>query len=164
MLSDKYEYFFNNILYTLLFEKILKKGTVHKKTAIIFGTNNAVDRFYDDIEKSIRDNNMDYTVGKFNGNMSKAKISSLQSDIILTTDKSFSKAIDVSDLECLINFVPLSSPTKNEQMIGRLRKLNDKKVFYMDIIDTGFESCKKQLQIKKTVFNKKAEKIYELVL
>lgn len=160
ILNEKYDYFFN-IITKLLDEVVLKKK---RKVAILLHINDLVDTLYNDIcdiyiEKG-------YNVGKFNSSIKNKdeKKLQLEKDIIITTDMSFSKGIDTKDLECVINTVPLSSKPKNEQMIGRLRNIEGKKVFYFDVVDLGFRSCKNQLISKKQVYRKKAENIYEIEL
>lgn len=87
------------------------------------------------------------------------------SDIIITTDKTFSKGIDVAGLEVLINFVPIScavSTANLNQFTGRLRRLNDKEVFYVDIIDNSVNTlmlmAKSRIKYYKTI----AKKIYNM--
>ena len=162
LMNNKYEYFYD-ILYNIVFNTMLKKGTKHKKIAILLSLNSFVDKIYNDFKQEIISNKFDYTIGKFNGTIDKnKKMDELSKDIIITTDKSFSKGMDVKDLECLINTVPLGSPTITEQIIGRLRKIPNKKVFYFDVTDIGFPNVKGQLYHKNKVFEKKACDIIEV--
>lgn len=84
-----------------------------------------------------------------------------ESDIIVTTDKSFAKGIDVANLEILINFVPIgcSQNTSNlNQFVGRLRKLDKKKVFYVDIVEKSVSNTvsmsRGRLKYYKTIAKK----------
>jgi len=159
ILNKKYDYF-SGILLKLIFKNILKNGEGLKKIAILVSLNKLVDRLYEDIKNKIIENNWNYKVSKFNG-QTKNKEEALNADIIVTTDKSFGRAIDVNDLTVLMNLVPFSSPVINEQIIGRLRYIEGKEVYYLDFVDIGFPSSKGQLYYKKKIFNKKAKKYYE---
>lgn len=64
--------------------------------------------------------------------------------------------MDVNDLRVLINTVPFSSDTKLTQVIGRLRKIPDREVFFFDVNDIGFDGIKGQLNLKK-------EKVYKII-
>ena len=160
ILNKKYDLYFEKIT-NILFDNILNKR--NRKVAILLGINDAVDKFYDDIKIEISNRNLNFTVGKLNG-LTKNKDEEMTKDIIITTDKSFSKAIDIANLSVLINLVPFSSSTKVIQTIGRLRRLDDDKVFYIDVSDIGFKNIQQQLNIRIRTYKKKAEKLYKLDL
>jgi len=102
-------------------------------------------------------------VGTFIGEIKKEKrIEELSKLIILTNPSIFDKAIDVSDLEVLINYVPFGSIVKTEQIIGRLRYKEDKSSILIDVTDYGFDECIKQFKIRKRFYKKKAKKIIEI--
>lgn len=162
--EEKYEQF-EELLYDLIFNQILKNRR-KKKIAILFGTNSIIDKFYNNLCQYVIDMNYKLKIGKFNGTIKKSeRLKELtESDIIITTDKSFSKGLESENLQVLINTVPFSSETKLTQVIGRLRKLPNKEVFFFDINDNGFEPILYQLKNKrdkvfrvigKKVFNKK---------
>jgi superfamily II DNA or RNA helicase len=141
LLEKRYDDFFN-ILTEILFN-VIKINTKKRKTAILFGTINLLEKFNDDLSSYINDEYKDENIkiGIFNGKVNKDdKLKILNdSDIILTTDKSFSKGMDAPNLEVVVNTVPFSSEVKLEQTVGRLRPLKDKKVIFLDINDTGFK-------------------------
>jgi hypothetical protein len=102
-------------------------------------------------------------VGTFIGEIKKEKrIEELSKLIILTNPSIFDQAIDVSDLEVLINYVPFGSIVKTEQIIGRLRYKEDKSSILIDVTDYGFDECIKQFKIRKRFYKKKAKKIIEI--
>jgi len=154
--SKKYEPF-EELLYDLIFNFCLKDRR-KKKMAILFGTNKLLDRFYDNLKSYCNTMNYKLVIGKFNGTIKKEdKMNELNnSDIIITTDKSFSKGMDVANLQILINTVPFSSETKLIQTIGRLRPLSDKEVIFFDINDIGFKNIKYQLKNKE-------DKVYKVI-
>jgi len=163
ILEERYEHYFN-IIMTILTDIVLKKEK--KKTIIIFHINDLVDTFYKDFSELVEKTKAPLSVGKFNSSIKDRdeRFRELEKDIVITTDKSFSKGIDVKNLECVINTVPLSSAPKTEQMIGRLRRLQNKEVYYFDVIDSGFKSCLNQLTFKNKVYQKTAKEIYEIKL
>lgn len=88
----------------------------------------------------------------------------LNKKIIISTNKSLGKAIDVEGLQFLIQTVPFSSKITSEQVMGRLRKIEGKKSFYFDITDVGFGACKNQRFSRRAILDKKAKKIKILKL
>ena len=154
---DKFEEF----LYKVLFEFVLKNRK-KKKVALLFGTNALLDKFYDNLVKYCSDNQFKLTIGKFNSSINKEeRLKQLESDIIITTDKSFSKGMDVKGIQVLINTVPFSSDTKLIQTIGRLRPLPNKEVIFFDINDLGFEAIRNQSRNKKNkVYTKIAKNLF----
>ena len=162
--ENKYEEIFK-VMTDILFKVCLKNGKIKRKIAILFGKNSFIDKLNIDLLKYMEEKNLSnkYKIGVFNGKVKKEeKMKRLEeSDIILTTDKSFSKGMDVKDLTVLINLVPFSSDVKLEQVIGRLRKIENKKVFFIDVNDIGFGAVKNQLYHKKKLYEQIAENIYE---
>lgn len=88
----------------------------------------------------------------------------LDKKLIISTDKSLGKAVNIPNLQYLIMTVPTSSKIVTEQTLGRLRKLDDKKVHYFDVTDVGFDACKRQRQNRKVILNRKAMSIKNLNL
>jgi superfamily II DNA or RNA helicase len=156
--DGKYENFMNIIL------QIVKKFNKNndKKMLFLFHTmeGNAI------IHEDFTNEFPNLTVGRFDSsikNKDKRNLE-LEKDLIVSTDKSFGKAIDVKGLEVTFNTVPFGSKTMAEQMMGRLREIPDKEVWFIDFNDIGFESISRQLKQKKSIYNKKAKNVYELDL
>lgn len=166
VLENKYEFYYDKVITNILFDIILKNGKKKRKTAILFGLKSMMSKFSEDLLNDLNERGLDnYSIGLLSEDTKKSdKDLVLNSDIIITTDKSFGKGIDVSDLECVINFVPTSSDTKTKQMLGRLRKLPNKEVYYFDILDIGFDKIKIQLKNKQKSYKEKAKKIMTLNL
>ena len=79
--------------------------------------------------------------------------------------KGLFKGMDVKDLRVLINTVPFSSDAKLTQVVGRLRRIPDKEVIFIDINDIGFDAIKNQLRLKKTkVYTVLGKKIFERLI
>lgn len=130
-----------------------------KKTAIILPTNDLVKKLKADLEF----NHPGVSISAYIGEIKpEDRQEQLKKDILITNDKMFDKAIDVPDLECLINFVQLGSLVKTEQIIGRLRYKEGKSSILFDITDYGFDETIKQLKIRKRFYKKKAKKIIEI--
>ena len=139
--------------------KVFKLTERNKKIAIMLPTIKLIKL----VEQNLKDLNLNLNIGLFIGEVKKEKrILELDKNIILTNDKIFDKAIDVKDLEVLINFVPFASLVKTEQIIGRLRYGKDKSSVLIDVTDYGFEECIKQFKIRRRFYKKKAKKIIEI--
>lgn len=118
------------------------------------------------IQENLKEDFPDKKIGRFDSSIKdkNKRIKEWEKDIIVTTDKSFGKAIDVKDLSIVLDTVPFGSKVMTEQMLGRLRQLPNKEVFYVAFIDVGFDSCKKQLKQRRNIYNIKAKNIYEIDL
>jgi len=156
-MNNKYDIFLS-LIQNLL--DISFKGNSTAKIAIVIHPLYLVERVIGDLEQIYPDK----TIGNFTGLIKNKELKkeALNTNIIVTTDKSFDKAVNVPDLEILINTVPLSSPIKVEQLLGRLRRIEGKKSIFFDITDVGFTSCKKQKYHRKQILNLKAQKIFEM--
>lgn len=152
---------FSNYITNILFNTVLANRK-KKKVAILFGTIALLNKYYETLSKYIEANNFKLTVNKFNGQTKKDEKLKLleETDIILTTDKSFDKGMDVKNLQVLINTVPFSSDTKLTQVIGRLRYIPDKEVIFIDINDIGFDAIVYQLRSKNEVYTEKAKNLF----
>jgi hypothetical protein len=150
ILNEYYDKFYNMIC-TLIKTSLQKKPTV--KMAIILHKNDFVARLSSDLENDFPD----ISVGIFSSIIKTNRNDELNKQIIVTTDSSFDKAVDVPDLEIIFNTVQLSSAIKIEQMSGRLRNGKNKRCFYFDFTDIGFPQCKKQKRFRHKVLIRKAK-------
>jgi hypothetical protein len=132
-----------------------------RKIAIVVHTLEMASKVIDDIKERYGGK---YSVGNFTGLVKDKKEKELQKekDIIITTDKSFDKGVNIMDLEVLINTVPLSSAVKIEQMLGRLRYVKGKKCVFFDMTDVGFKECVRQRKSRRKVYNLKAKSIFDV--
>ncbi|WCS68279.1 hypothetical protein Goe21_01690 [Bacillus phage vB_BsuM-Goe21] len=155
----KYEEFMNHITKNII-ERVNKN--FDKKTVLLFHTMAGNDVIINDLKETYPN----IEIGRYNSSIKDKdkRLKELEKDIIVTTDVSFGKAIDVKGLEILINTVPFGSKVLTEQLLGRLREIEGKEVWYIDLVDIGFDSCKKQLKQRQNIYNKKAKRIYELDL
>jgi len=133
-----------------------------KTIGLIFGSLEIIDMIYQSLKIDFPDKQIDILSSKIN-KKDKIKIldKNTKKDIIISTEKSFQKSLNILTLECIINYVPLRSDIVIRQLIGRLRK-NDGNSIYIDITDHGFPSCVNQLSVRKRALNKKAKKTYQL--
>lgn len=154
--GDGYEYFLEAV--AELF-KVFKLTERKKKTAIMLPTIEIIKKLKSDLEEL----HPGIEIGTFIGEIAKNKrLEELNKTFILTNDKIFDKGIDVKDLEILINFVPIGSLVKTEQIMGRLRNREEYDSILIDVTDEGFDECVKQSKIRKRFYKKKAKKIIEL--
>lgn len=154
--NDGYEYFLETVYDIFDNFKLVERK---KKTAIMLPTIELLKKLKTDLE-------MKYPgveFGTFIGEIPKNKrLSELQKMFILTNDKIFDKGIDVQDLEILINFVPIGSLVKTEQIMGRLRNRPNYNSILIDITDIGFDECIRQSKLRKRFYKKKAKQIIEI--
>lgn len=109
---------------------------------------------------------------KFNDNIkcgvftndSKNKAVQLNRNIILSTLKSSGAGMDIKNLRCIINFVPFKSPVLLHQLMGRLRYMPGKALFYFNIIDEGYDNIVKQNFQRQLFFRQKAADISDMKL
>jgi len=143
--NDKYDYFLD-----IIKKLVTKMGD--RKMAIIVHKNSLLLKLADSLDEEFSDKE----VGTFSSVISdiEERKKELDKDIIVSTDKSFDKAIDVENLKGLINTVPMSSKTKTEQLIGRLREDNS---IFIDMTDVGFKSTKRQQYYRKKILKLKAK-------
>ena len=149
------EFFFSRIQRLVNF---INKSTT-RKIAIILHTLNMVSKVTEDLKKTYPD----LIINRFDGTIKTDRETILNdSNIIVTTDMTFNKGIDVKDLEAVVNLVPIASATKNEQMIGRLREIPDKEVWFFDVVDAGVPDMAKILSKKKAIYTKRAKRIKDI--
>lgn len=85
----------------------------------------------------------------------KSKRGEIDKNIIFTTIGSGGVGLDVGNLQAIFSLIPFSSPVVSNQMLGRLRPLPDKEVYFYDFRDTGFETM--LLQREKRISNIKGK-------
>lgn len=142
-----------------IFDKLSLKER-NKKIVIMLPTLSLIDKTKLFLEEKFPDTE----IGTFIGSIKKAedRLIELSKDIILTNDKIFDKAIDLPDLEILINYVQLSSQVKVEQIMGRLRNRPGKISMLIDVHDSGFPDCVTWFKKRRRFYRKKAKKIIEI--
>jgi superfamily II DNA or RNA helicase len=133
-----------------------------KKMLLLFPTMEGNGILHEDLSAEFPD----IQVGRFDSSIKdkNKRVLELDKDLIISTDKSFGKAIDVKGLSVVFNTIPFGSQTMAEQMMGRLREIPGEEVWFIDLNDVGFDNVKNQMKLKRTVFNKKAKEIFELDL
>ena len=75
--------------------------------------------------------------------------------VIVTTFKSLGTGADKTEFDCVINLEYFSSDITANQMSGRLRKEGDRKSYFIELINMGFEEVKNQYKKRRKFFSKK---------
>jgi superfamily II DNA or RNA helicase len=88
-----------------------------------------------------------------------AKEKELDNPIILGTLGSLSAGHDIPGLRVIIPFTSFSSGVIARQLLGRLRYIEGKAVYYFDIIDEGFPSMIHQRKERMKIFEPRAKEI-----
>lgn len=154
--NDGYEHFIIAVKDIFDNFKLIERD---KKTAIMLPTIELIKKLKNDLEDLFPG----IEIGTFIGEIPKNKrADELTKKFILTNDKIFDKGIDIKDLEILINFVPIGSQVKTEQIIGRLRRKEGSSSVLIDVTDIGFDECIRQSKLRKRFYKKKAKKIIDL--
>ena len=160
-----YDYILNDIFnefieYIKRVIDICLKQDSDRRIVVILGKNDLIQKVYDDLINEYPKK----SIGRFCGLVSpKNKEAEKDKDIVLSTEKSLGKAINVENIGYLINTIPFSSSVIAEQMIGRLRR-NEKYSFLFDITDVGFSNCKNNQKYRGKTFDKIALSIRKIEL
>ena len=129
------------------------------KVAIMLPTIDLIDSTYNDLHTDYPE----LEIGRFTGTTPKAKrADELSKTFIITNEKMFGKGIDVSDLDCIINYVQLSSAVNLEQIVGRLRNNPGHAHVVVDVTDVGYFECRNQQKARRRFYKKIAKEIKEL--
>lgn len=123
------------------------------KTLIYIGTNEGIIDFKQWLEEEYPEliGNVGIYTSLTNGPTKKDE---LEKKIILSTTKSTGLAMDIKDLRVTINAAePFKSQVLAKQTLWRTRADN---TFFIELIDMGFNQCKKYYYSKKEVYEKYA--------
>lgn len=151
--NDNFEIFSESL--TEILDLVYKKNS--HKTAVLIKSIDLCDKVYDEFKEYLTEK--DLTIGRYHSKV-KNKETELEKDVIFTTEKSFGKALDIPGLSVCINTVPCSSEGTVLQIIGRLREISNKEVFFVDMYDYGFDMQCKQAARRLKIYKNKAKKIY----
>ena len=166
ILEEKFEKYVD-VIYKLLYQVILGQGKVQRKTVILLKSLDLLEAVRKEIEGYLREDNLGHLkVTRFHSKVKKdEKEHALEGDIIFSTDSSLSTAIDIPNLEVVLSLIPTSSETLTSQLLGRLRYIEGKSVYYFDVADVSFKECKNQLAARKQkVYKKRALTLKEINL
>jgi len=164
--NDFYHYVFDNDDKLIQFLKIIKKIMdlcINKKGKIAILVHNI--EHVEVLQEFLSEIYPDKEIGLFYSKIKKELLKNeLEKKIIISTDKSLGKAIDIPNLRFLISTIPTSSDIVLHQISGRLRKLPDREVMYFDLTDIGFHACKAQQKKRKAYMRHRAKTIKQLDL
>jgi len=142
---------------------IISKLINHDKEAkilILFSTKDHINQIAALIKK-----NLGITCGIFtsdlNDDLEKAQ---LNKNVILSTLKSSGAGMDIQGLRAVVNFIPFKSPVLLHQLMGRLRYMEGKALFYFNVVDEGFDDIVRQNFARQIFFKKKSKDISNLEL
>jgi superfamily II DNA or RNA helicase len=98
-------------------------------------------------------------VGQFNSLIKniEEKRKQLKKNIIISTVQSSGDGLDLKDLRCIIVFTPFKSGVTVHQLLGRLRRIEGKAIFYFNIIDEGFQDCIRQANLRANFLRKQSK-------
>ena len=159
-IDKKWDSFYEIV--TKLIDIALKKPEYGKITVILHKNDHIIK-----MKQALEADYPDVSIGIFCGLISsnKEREKELSKKIILSTDKSMGKAVDIENLQFVIMTVPTSSQVIAEQTLGRLRKLKDgRNVMYFDLTDVGFKTCVHQRKLRRKILDKKAKSIHTMNL
>lgn len=173
ILEEKFDYFYDPIriiltrlIYPFTINDSLEKNP--QRSIILVKQIALVEALYD---KLISDPDIDLTginIGRYHSKIPPSQKERVleDSDLIITTDSSMSTGMDIDQLQSIISTIPTSSSVLTEQMLGRLRYLDeDREVMYYDLVDVGFEECISQLNRRRNgVYKRKVTKLQEVDL
>lgn len=123
------------------------------KILIYIGTNDAIKQVHHWIDTHIPE--LSNLIGVYTSIVSNnEKEKALKKRFILSTTKSAGAALDIPGLQLTIDLAePYKSEVIAKQSLGRTRKKN---TYYIDVIDVGFEQCRKFYYKKLPIFERYA--------
>lgn len=92
------------------------------------------------------------------------KETNLKSDIIISTHSSCSTGRDIPGLITCLNTVSFSSEPLIEQVMGRLRKIDDVEVIHVDLWNPEVYSHYHHYRVRAKIYKEKASKVFETTL
>jgi len=156
--------YYYKMLHTLYYQLILNQGKTKRKTAILFNNIDVIDKVTALLKQE--KNLQDLKIYAYHGKIKKKdKEEALeQGDLLVTTGASLGKGMDVKDLEAVISCINSSSSINITQIMGRLRYIEGKELYYLDLVDHGYDQISVQYKRRLTLYRKKAKSINEVTL
>ena len=84
-----------------------------------------------------------------------------EADLFISTPGKAGTGLDVKNLIFVMNTISLQSSVLNPQMLGRLRKIDDKNVVYVDICDTNLRAHLRHADVRKLGLKKMSASYHE---
>lgn len=103
-------------------------------------------------------------VGIFNSSITDREVRRKETDcrIFVTTSNSMTAAMDIYDLSFVIMTEPYSSLPNQEQLVGRLRPIEGRQLYYIELLNIGFKDMVKQHKTRRGRLKSLVSKIYDL--
>lgn len=144
----------------------LNRNPKPEKLAVVAKTNQAVDFIALSLKHWLSANGLNASVGRYCGLVdSKQRPLELSCDIVVANDKTLGKAIDIPNLEVLINVIPFSSSPATKQLAKRLRPNPDPnglKRLMVDFLDVSSSSCKRSFAKRRSIYNDISKEVFEV--
>lgn len=133
------------------------------KILLLLSKINACEKMAKHIVSYLKDINSDKTCAIYNSTIShKQKEVALESDIIISTQKSLGTGNDVHGLRSVIMTEQYSSKIIANQTSGRLREYGPEDyTFYVELVDVGFQRAREMYTRRLPIFKKKCLQVGE---
>jgi hypothetical protein len=119
--------------------------------------------FLDQVIRSMEAAFPERSIGNFSSRIKKheARMLELESDIIVTTEKSFGGSVNPPRMSHLLLCTGIASEVWVRQISGRLRGLDGNRCVLIDLCDAGFPNTVEQAKLRKRTFKKFAAEFVE---
>lgn len=139
----------------MLLDKLLEEDP-NIKVLIYLAKKEHIRSFMTILEKMY--NNTDLKFGNYTTDIEKRyKRREIKNNIIFTTIGSGGVGLDADNLRASLVLIPISSSITVSQMLGRLREIPGKEVYYYDFVDDGFRTMEHQRNARNAILAKKAK-------
>lgn len=141
----------------MLLDKLLEEDS-DIKVLIYLAKKEHIREFYTILEKLYSKTNLKF--GNYTTDTKKEyKRREIKNNIIFTTIGSGGVGLDIENLRAIFSIVPYSSSITASQMLGRLRPVPGKEVYFYDFDDKGIRSMDHQRNCRNTILRVKAKTI-----
>lgn len=113
------------------------------------------------VKKLLQEHYPDKTVIEYIGGSDDNNL--VEGDIILTNPSKSGTGLDVKGLITVYNTVSMKSPALSPQLFGRLRKIDDKDVVYVDTCDLNLNSQIRHADVRKKMLRRLSAKFFEFI-
>lgn len=145
---------------------VYKELCIGNKTALLVKNINMIEELVALFQSQPYIQNRNIKVRAYHGKIPKKEKNDIieNADLIITTDASLGKGMDVPNLTRVISTINTSSIVSVTQIAGRLRYIPDKELYYIDMVDIGFTDIRRQLSKRMKFYKGMAKSINEVEL
>lgn len=145
----------NNVIVPLVNQFFINKFEQGHKCLIFCATV----EFVEAVTKKLRQLYPHLKIIAYTGDSDRSDL--LKADMAVSTTGKASTGLDWKGLRCCINTVSLRSPLLTNQMLGRLRKISNAHLQYVDVCDKNVSSQCRHAEDRKNVLRRLALHFYE---